>query len=241
MKFMELMAKKQANIKENKIPTIAFLGDSVTHGCFDIYRTGEKSLETYYDREHAYHRDLDRIFGILFPSVPVTVVNGGISGDNSVGGVKRLERDILSYKPDLTVVSYGLNDCLALGMNRIDEYADNLRQIFTALRQSGSEVIFMTQNMMAPKVSPHVTDPWFRDMTEIYGKAQINGTLKTFYERAKEVAAECDARVCDVYAKWELMAQNGVDVAELLSNHINHPTKELYWLFAIELMNTILS
>lgn len=47
---------------------------------------------------------------ILYPEVPVNIVNAGISGDCAEGGLKRLERDVLSYNPDLIVVCYGLNE-----------------------------------------------------------------------------------------------------------------------------------
>ena len=34
--------------------------------------------------------------------------------------------------------------------------------------------------------------------------------------------------------------ENGVDVTELLANKINHPTREMNWLFAVSLVDTML-
>ena len=70
--------------------------------------------------------------------------------------------------------------------------------------------------------------------------AQLDGTLAEFFTQGKRVAEECGVRVCDAHAKWQQMARCGVDTTELLSNKINHPTKELNWLFAYELLNTIM-
>ena len=51
-----------------------------------------------------------KIFSVLFPNVPLNIINAGISGNNSTDGLNRLERDVIAYKPDLTVVCFGLND-----------------------------------------------------------------------------------------------------------------------------------
>ncbi len=37
-------------------------------------------------------------------------------------------------------------------------------------------------------------------------------------------------------AKWKKLYENGVDVTALLSNKINHPTKDMNYLFAISLV-----
>ena len=41
MKFIEKLAKKQNNLYGAASATIAFLGDSVTQGCFEIYESGK--------------------------------------------------------------------------------------------------------------------------------------------------------------------------------------------------------
>ena len=240
MRIIDLIAKKQSGLSGAKIPTIAFLGDSVTQGCFEIYRTGPDSIDTVFDPEHAYHRYLSRILGILYPRVPVTVINAGISGDNVLKGLARLERDVLCYKPDLTVVSFGLNDSIGMGKDRIDLYTDTLREIFRQLQDAGSEVIYMTENMMLTKVSCHIQDEVSRRIAQQFMPYQLDGTLAEFFTQGKRVAEECGVRVCDAHAKWQQMARCGVDTTELLSNKINHPTKELNWLFAYELLNTMM-
>lgn len=69
----------------------AFLGDSITHGGYYIY-----NIELFQALRH--------------PGSKVTVLNCGISGDNAGGGIKRLEYDILSQKPDRIFVMFGMND-----------------------------------------------------------------------------------------------------------------------------------
>ena len=240
MKIIEMMSRKSQDLYGEKIPTIAFLGDSVTQGCFEIYRKSENAIETYFDKNSAYHSYIYKIFAVLFPNVPINIINAGISGDTAEGGVKRLARDVLSRKPDLTVVCYGLNDSMG-GMEYIDTYADSLANIFQELKKSGSEVIFMTANMMNTKVSCHISDELFAEIAEKSMQIQNNGVLKAFFERGKQTAQAYGINVCDVYSKWELMAKNGVDITEMLANKINHPSRELNWIFAYELVNLMMS
>ena len=110
MKIVELLKEKQANINSAKSITIAFLGDSVTQGCFECYLTSTGALQTVFDYKCAYSTKLRELLNFLYPSVQVNVINSGISGDGAHGGVARIDRDILPFHPDLTIVSYGLND-----------------------------------------------------------------------------------------------------------------------------------
>ena len=100
MKIIEKIKNKQKDWYGERQPVIAFLGDSVTHGCFDVYVKND-TLQTTVNMQEGYHEKVKKILAILYPEVPVTVVNAGISGDRADAGVERLERDVLSYKPDL--------------------------------------------------------------------------------------------------------------------------------------------
>lgn len=240
MKIMQKIAAKASNLREVPIPTIAFLGDSVTQGCFEIYQKNDGSIETVFDPSCAYHAYLAQKLHTLCPSAPVNIINAGISGDSAPGGAQRLERDVLCHHPDLTVVSYGLNDS-SLGLSGVDRYTEALGDIFCRLKEAGSEVIFMTQNMMNTTISPFLPkEPVFRECAEGAAKTQNEGILKAYYEAAKETALRCGARVCDVYALWEQMASYGIDTTALLSNHINHPTREMNHLFADSLLRVML-
>lgn len=240
MKIIQKIVAKAANRQDTPIPTIVFLGDSVTQGCFEIYQKSDGKIGTVFDSACAYHAYLAQILRTLCPGAPVNFINAGTSGDNALNGVKRLERDVLRYHPDLTVVCYGLNDC-GLGLEGIDGYAEALTDIFLRLKEAGSEVIFLTENMMNTYVSPFLPkDPLFVQCAESTAKMQTDGVLKAYFEKAKETAQRCGAKVCDVYAIWEQMAENGIDTTALLSNYVNHPTREMNHLFADSLLRVML-
>lgn len=239
MKIVRLMQNvMEKGIREGGV-TIAFLGDSVTQGCFEVFMDHNDMIDTVYEKEHAYHTYLNRLLSILYPRVPVNIINAGISGDNAPGADGRLERDVLSRNPDLVVVCFGLND-VVLGKEGIPRYTDALRSIFTRLKEAGTEIIFMTPNMMNTYVSAHITDQRIRDIAAETCDIQNGGMFDEYMDAAKKVCEECGVRVCDCYAKWKKLYEGGVDVTELLANNINHPSRNMNWLFAVSLLETIM-
>jgi lysophospholipase L1-like esterase len=101
MKFMKKMAQKAQDHSHYEGVTIAFLGDSVTQGCFEIYKTETDQIETIFDKRGSYEYHLFDMLCTLFPNVTVNIINAGISGDQAPRGLQRLERDVLRHEPDL--------------------------------------------------------------------------------------------------------------------------------------------
>lgn len=238
MKIVDILKNKNSDVKNCPGATIAFLGDSVTQGCFELYKTGPESFAPVFEQNNAYHAKFKDILSLLYPAAPVSIINAGISGGLSSAGYERIERDIISHSPDLTVVCFGLNDCQK-GIDGIEEYKSNLKNIFAALRENRIETIFMTPNMMNTNVSCHMTDELFIKFAENSAKIQLNGILDKYMDAAREVCSEENVRICDCYKIWKAFYNGGVDVTEILSNKLNHPIREMHWLFAHELLRTI--
>ncbi len=239
MHIAKLMAQKDNHLRDYPIPTIAFLGDSVTQGCFELYVKSEGGVETIFDRENAFCSHVERILALLYPCVTTNIINAGISGDSAPRGLARLERDVLSRRPDLTVVSYGLNDSGA-GLGGITRYTDALHEIFNRLHNAGSEVIFMTPNMMNTRLADRLIQPEGLRIAERTMKTQNDGILAAYLDAAKVTATDCSVTVCDVYRKWQRLADAGVDTTCLLANYINHPTREMNYLSAYSLVECML-
>lgn len=239
MKILKKIANKAKDIANNPSVTIAFFGDSITQGCFEVYMKSKNTIETVFDKENAYHSHLAKIFSVLYPNVPVNMINAGISGDNASHALERIERDVLVHNPDLTVVCFGLNDC-GDGIAGIEKYKDSLREIFRKLKENNIEIIFMTPNMMNTYVSCHISDEFIKDIANNTAANQNNGILEEYIKSAKEVCKEYDVKVCDCYTKWKILYENGVDTTELLANKLNHPSREMNWLFAFSILETIM-
>ncbi len=241
MKIFEKLSQKQVDLHNNRQVTIAFVGDSVTHGCFELYRVNGVDLATVFDMKSAYHAKLKEMLGILFPDVPVNIINAGINGDNAPKALARLERDVLSYKPDMTVVCLGLND-VSKGADAINEYVENLEEIFKQVKASGSELIFMTPNMRNVRVNGRINDDGIRSIAEGIMEADAKqGVMDSYINAARELCKKMDVVVCDCYAIWKLMEKNHINTSLLLSNDVNHPTREMHYLFAYELLKTMMT
>lgn len=240
MNIAKKLSQKAADNWNAPSVTIAFLGDSVTQGCFEVYKKNDGSIETVFDKNNAYHSHLTRLLAVLYPSVPVNIINAGISGGSAPHGYERLERDVISHHPDLTVVCFGLNDAGA-GPDGLLRYTEALDKIFLRLAEEQIETIFMTPNMMCTEVSCHLQDESIRQIAENCSHIQKDGGLASYLEAAREVCVRRNVRICDCYAKWECLARNGVDITDLLANKINHPSREINQLFAYSLLETMLN
>ena len=239
MKIIEKITKKQAALSANPAITIALLGDSVTQGCFECYADGD-NVETVFDTDSSYGSRLKSMLNLLYPRVQFNLINAGISGDSAQGGLKRLDRDVLSYHPDLVIVGFALNDSTT-GLDGLEKYKKAMTEILTKIRAQGAECIVLTPNAMNLEVSCHLQDKPLVRFAKRFQQIQKDGVLDRYVEAAKEVATQTGATICDVYAKWQKMMDAGVDVTELLANKLNHPIREMHYLTAIMLCDCILS
>jgi acyl-CoA thioesterase I len=101
--------------------TIVFLGDSITSG-------------HQLSPDVAFPHRLGQTLGI-------PVVNAGISGDTTEGGLSRLDRDVLVHRPRLVVLELGVNDMF--GRWPRERTVANLRTITQRIRAQGAGVILV--------------------------------------------------------------------------------------------------
>ncbi len=128
-----------------KGPLVVFLGDSLTAG---------------YGLEEA--QAFPALLGVELAAAgtPVRVVNAGISGDTSTGGLARLSW-VLKQKPDVLVVELGANDALRGQPVAITEA--NLRKIIETAKSQGVAVL-LAGMLVPPNYGPDYT----RDFADIY-------------------------------------------------------------------------
>lgn len=238
MKIIEKIRRKAGDNANEGAVTIAFLGDSVTQGCFEIYLHGDE-IGVIFDNEHAYHNCLCKILANYYPTVPVNIIKAGISGDSAPHGAMRVEQDVLRFHPDLVIVCFGLNDAAA-GEDGIATYKRALSEIFVKVKETGAELIFMTPNMLNTRISPFLAEGLCKEVAEKMCTIQKDGIMDMYMDAAREVCKTHGVKLCDCYKKWKNLEKNGVDTTALLSNHINHPTREMSWLFANSLADIIM-
>ena len=237
MKFVDVLNKKREDNFGTRTPLIAFLGDSVTQGCFEVWQESD-AIKTKFDSLYGYPEKVKEILNLLYPNSPISILNAGVNGSSAVEGLERLHRDVLICKPDLLVVCFGLNDSNN-EMDGIGTYTSALRTIFTDAREAGVETIFMTPNMMNTYKSRVSCEGIFSELAELFGERQRSGVLDAYMDAARTVCLEEGVTLCDCYEIWKQMYQCGVDTTNLLANGLNHPVREMHYLFAWQLVNTI--
>lgn len=106
-------------------PLVVFLGDSLTAGL-------GLGLEQAYPALLADE--------LASRGLPVRVVNAGVSGDTTAGGLARLDW-VLKQHPDVLVVGLGAND--GLRGQPLGEVEGNLRRIVERARAGGAAVLLL--------------------------------------------------------------------------------------------------
>jgi len=141
-------------------PRIVFLGDSLTAGYgLDIEQSVPSLVQKQLDAE-GYTYD---------------VVNAGVSGDTSAGGLRRLDWS-LDGNVRILVVEFGANDGLR-GLP-VAEMKQNLKTIITAAKKRGIDVL-LTGMEAPPNYGPAYTSDFRRVFRDLAGEEHV--ALMPFY------------------------------------------------------------
>ncbi len=117
---------------------VAFLGDSLTAG---LGLPADQAYPSLLARE------------LAADGFAVRVINAGVSGDTTAGGVRRL-RWLLAQRPAVMVVGLGGND--GLRGQPVGEIEQNLRAIVVQSRQAGARVLLLGMQI-PPNYGPDYT------------------------------------------------------------------------------------
>ena len=191
---------------DGKPRTIVCLGDSVT-GVY--YHTGGR---------RAYPEMLELGLRRRFPQTPVTVINAGISGNTTQNGLDRLETDVLSKKPDLVTISFGLNDVVRVTP---EAFRVNLETLVVRCREQRSEVVLCTPNA--------VIDTASRPINKVVDYCEI----------IRNVGRAMSVPVCDQYQAGIRLKNRAPWTWRLTLSDEIHPNMDGHKRMAEELCRTI--
>jgi acyl-CoA thioesterase-1 len=91
---------------------------------------------------------------------PYRVVNAGVSGDTSAGGLRRVDW-VLRTRPDVVIVALGANDGLR-GLS-VDALRDNLEAIVTRVQAAGARVL-----LAGMRVPPNYGEAYARAFAAVF-------------------------------------------------------------------------
>jgi acyl-CoA thioesterase-1 len=111
--------------------------------------------------------------GLVARELGIVFVNAGVPGDTTAAGLARIERDVLTHRPRLTLVEFGGNDFLR--RVPVDETLKNLDAMVKTLVAQGMMVVILEVNVGL------MSDPYlkgYRTLAERYGAVLVEDVMK---------------------------------------------------------------
>lgn len=182
----------EAKLKAGEAVKIVAYGDSITAGG-DASKPELIFWQRWADALQRRH-----------PAARITAVNGATGGDSTAQGLDRLETKVLSEKPDLVLLGFGMNDHNVMGVP-IPQFETNLTRMIARIRaEAGAEVILFSAFPPNPK--------WKFGTHRMEEYAAATG----------RVARDTACAYADVFGNWQALARRKKP-EDLLGNNINHP------------------
>lgn len=202
---------------------IVALGDSVTRGVREGVLEGQ-----------TFRRLLEAELGQQ--GIGVRVLDAGVPSDTTVQGLARLERDVLSQRPELVIVMFGLNDAAMVDGGPVArteprvplaDYIANLRAIVERTTAAGATVVLCTPTPMSRAY----------DYAGVGAYAQhedINFQVRRYAQAVRDLAAELHVPLVDAFRLFE----ERPDGLSLIRDG-NHPYVEGHALLAEALLGPV--
>ena len=162
---------------------------------------------------------------------PPKIINAGRGGDYAVAALKRLEEDVLTHKPDIVTISFGLNDT---GLRKPDDYQESLEKMIQTLKEAQIQILLLTSTPFNNK-----QHSWAEKFEEIGGLDEYLN--KEYCERIRSLAEKNDIVLCDLHAIFKAEINKDPDrINKLISGDGVHLTAEGYKLIAQHLAPSII-
>lgn len=192
-------------IRAKRYACIAALGDSNTANAH--FTHGGKQ---WCELMHQELRD-------QYATQELTLVNAGVSGDSVAEALKRIDRDVIRFRPDLTIVALGSNDAKRLSD---EQFRAGMVEAIERLQAAGSLVMLRTPAAVM-EYEPKPEHLWPGD-----------DHLKPKLAIIRELAAQRQLAFVDTYAQfWQLEREGKLRAIEAYDDavHLNALGHQLVW------------
>ncbi len=160
--------------------------------------------------EFSYPECFASVMRARYPDAPIAVLNKAVGGESSVGGLKRLQHDVIALRPDLVTIAYGMNDQNRQpdGSNAVpvEAFKRHLAEMAAGVQaQTDADILLVTPCLP----NPH----WMF----------ASSNAAAYAEAIRCVGVELSLPVADVQQAWLEELAAGKSHESLLLNNLNHP------------------
>jgi len=200
----EALKRTKSLLKEGKNFRMCFYGDSITAGCdgsgalgFEPFMPGWPQL---------LQHKLETTFGSK-----IDIINTAVGGKRTDWGLECVEERLSSYKPDIAVVAFGMND----GTEKVP--AEEFRKNVEAIKKS-----VLAQNKDTEFIFIATTLP--------NDESVFDGYQREYYDQLLRVADKRDTVLNMTSVHNDLLSRKRF--IDMTGNNINHPNDFLIRIYA---------
>ncbi|HEV2415043.1 MAG TPA: SGNH/GDSL hydrolase family protein [Candidatus Dormibacteraeota bacterium] len=159
------------------------MGDSITVGQFIAPAVRWTTL-------------IERSLAEEFGPDAVFVLNHGLNGETTRGGLERFPAAVQSERPDILALQYGMNDCNCwvsdAGAHRVTirAFKANLLEMIDRARLFGIREVILSTNPSSLRSTVMANGEVYEDANARYSEA------------VREVALEAEVTLCDIHAAF---------------------------------------
>jgi acyl-CoA thioesterase-1 len=183
---------------------IVALGDSLTYG----WMVSKGYLDFLKEFQRAE-----------YPDGEIRLINRGVPGDTTQGGILRIKNDVTRHRPDCVLVQYGLNDAF-VGYSP-EKFRSNMEAIVEEIHgHEETEIVIVTSVCLeGPK---------------------DNAFINRFYNELEALALKHGLPIARVHEYWKQKIAGGVRFESLVQYDNVHPNTEGYRYMAEAVMDVFI-
>jgi lysophospholipase L1-like esterase len=201
----EILALLKKDWPDNRLVNVVCHGHSVPAGYFKT-----PVVDTMNAYPHLLHLQLNR----RFPHAVINVIVTAIGGETSEGGAARFDQEVLTHRPDVLTIDYGLND-RGMGLERA-------RTAWTG----------MIEKALARQIKVILLTPTGDTTANLDDPAD---PLNQHAAQIRSLERHYQVGLADSFAATKAAVQSGVPLDDSMSQH-NHPNRRGHEIAAAELM-----